>query len=150
MSEDVRCRCGNHKGRHQNGGCNKVEWDREPAEGCPCDVFRPLIRTGPAKTPEELWGETSSEGRKDDKGKPRPELIPPKALLEVAAVLAFGAEKYAADNWRKVPGSEGRYMGAALRHVLAHMSGEKADPETGLSHLSHAICCLLFVCEAGK
>lgn len=83
---------------------------------------------------------------KHDAGKPRAELLPPRALLAVARVLSLGAAKYGADNWHKCRDPQ-RYVGAALRHVLAHMSGEKRDPESGESHLTHAACCLLFLVE---
>jgi hypothetical protein len=71
-------------------------------------------------------------------------LLPGDALLEVARVLDYGAQKYSANNWRKVrPGS--RYLDAALRHLHAYADGEDNDPESGLSHLGHAACCVLFM-----
>lgn len=89
----------------------------------------------------------SEPGQKFDCKKPRTDLLPPDALLEVAAVLGFGATKYSEDNWKKVPNLERRYIGAALRHILAIMSGEDLDPETSLHHEAHAICCLLFTLQ---
>jgi len=86
--------------------------------------------------------------RKADAGKPRFDLVPPWALNEVAAVLAFGAAKYDANNWRKVePGQRWRYSAAALRHVYAWLRGERLDPESGCHPLAHAVCCLLFLLE---
>ncbi len=91
-----------------------------------------------------------SEFVKDDKGKPRPELIPTAPLWAVARVLAYGAAKYSkpgsdgAHNWRK-GAAWSRYYGALQRHLLAWWGGEHNDPETGESHLSHALCCLLFL-----
>ncbi len=85
------------------------------------------------------------EGRKDDSGKPRWDLLPFGALEEVARVLTFGARKYADDNWKKVPDLRRRYLAASLRHVYSWRKGEAKDPETGLHHLAHAACCLLFV-----
>lgn len=83
---------------------------------------------------------------KHDQGKPRLDLLPPRAVEIVGAVLAYGAEKYAPNNWAK--GADwSRYTGAALRHVFAHLRGEDNDPETGLPHLAHATCCLLFLLE---
>lgn len=87
------------------------------------------------------------EGRKFDSEKPELYLLPPKALLEIGKVLSFGASKYAPDNWKKVPNLENRYTSAALRHILADMAGEVQDSETGLDHLAHAMCCLLFILE---
>jgi len=88
------------------------------------------------------------EGRKYDSEKPRMYLLPPKAITEVAKVLTFGASKYDEDNWKKLDNLQNRYTGAALRHIFAHMDGEELDPETGLDHLAHAMCCLLFKLEA--
>lgn len=86
-------------------------------------------------------------GQKHDQGKARCDLLPPHAVLEVAKVLTFGAVKYAPNNWRKVPDALDRYLAAALRHQLAYMTGELNDPESGLPHLAHAACCLMFILE---
>lgn len=85
-------------------------------------------------------------GTKHDDGKPRMDLLSPQALVEIANVLSVGAKKYDDHNWRK--GFDwSRLYGAALRHLLAHMDGEDHDPETGLSHLAHAGCCIMFLIE---
>ena len=86
-------------------------------------------------------------GIKYDSEKPKMNLLPPKAIVEVAKVLTFGAQKYDAENWRKLDDLQNRYTAGALRHIFAHMDGEKLDPETGLSHMAHALCCLLFKLE---
>ena len=86
-------------------------------------------------------------GLKFDSEKPRMDLLPPKAIFEVAKVLGFGAEKYGPENWRLLDNLQGRYTAGALRHIFAHMDGERLDPETNLSHLAHALCCLLFKLE---
>ncbi|MET3559775.1 hypothetical protein ABID39_000452 [Bartonella japonica] len=89
------------------------------------------------------------EANKNDDGKPRVELIPPSQLMEIGRVLEFGAKKYGANNWRN--GMHwSRLQGAALRHLLAWSEGENTDSESGLSHLAHAACCILFLmeCEA--
>lgn len=88
------------------------------------------------------------EGVKYDSGKPTPRLLPPHALLAIAKVLEFGARKYSPDNWKHVENAGSRYMDAMLRHILAYMSGEENDPETGESHLAHAGCCLMFLLDA--
>ena len=85
------------------------------------------------------------EGVKYDSEKPKWTLLPFRALQEVVEVLTFGAKKYAADNWKHVPQAQERYIDAAYRHLADWNSGEKKDPETGKSHLAHAICCLLFL-----
>lgn len=84
------------------------------------------------------------EGRKDDNGKARHDLIPPELPDSVAQVLAFGAVKYGERNWEKGM-SWGRPFAALMRHMWAWWRGEKADPETGMSHLWHAACCIAFL-----
>lgn len=74
-------------------------------------------------------------------------LLPPKAINEVAKVLTFGAQKYDEENWRKLDNLQSRYTSGALRHIFAHIDSETLDTESGLSHLAHAICCLLFKLE---
>jgi hypothetical protein len=86
-------------------------------------------------------------GRKFDQDKPRLELLPPLALIEVSKVLTEGAKKYAVNNWKHVPDLQNRYTGAALRHILAEMSGEEIDRDFNLPHMAHAICCLMFKLE---
>jgi len=81
-----------------------------------------------------------SGGKKSDGGKLDWTLIPWKALIPAVKVLMFGANKYGRENWKKV--SLIRYERALLRHVL---SDELNDEETGLPHLAHAMCCILFI-----
>ena len=88
-----------------------------------------------------------SAGVKYDSGKPRLGLIPPYAERAIAEVLTFGANKYADDNWRKVDNGQKRYIDAALRHINAYRSGDINDDESGLHHLAHAVCCLMFIME---
>ena len=49
--------------------------------------------------------------------------------MEVSRVLTIGAEKYDEENWRKLDNLQKRYTGATLRHLFAHMDGEKLDTE---------------------
>lgn len=84
-------------------------------------------------------------GRKDDSAKRRYSLLPNGAVNSVVDVLEFGSKKYADNNWQKVPSANTRYYDAALRHIDAWFSGELKDSETGLPHLAHAICCLMFL-----
>lgn len=86
-------------------------------------------------------------GRKNDYGKLRYDLVPPVALEEITKVLTFGAEKYAPENWRRVEDWKPRYTAALMRHIEAYRKGEDLDPETGVSHLAHAGCCLMFLLE---
>ena len=89
-------------------------------------------------------------GCKADQGKPGWHLLPWLAAELVVKVLDYGAKKYAPDNWRKVTDAETRYWDAALRHLTAWARGEKLDPESGLPHLAHAACSILFLLELEK
>lgn len=85
------------------------------------------------------------EGHKADSQKPDWSLIPLDVVEDTVRVLTLGAQKYARDNWQRVPGARIRYFAALLRHLTAWQRGEANDPETGLSHLAHASCCLVFL-----
>lgn len=89
----------------------------------------------------------TNAGRKFDGGKLEYGLLPPHALEETVKVLTFGAQKYERDNWQKVPDSKRRYFDALQRHVWAWKTGEQNDPESGIHHLAHAMCCLMFLYE---
>jgi hypothetical protein len=93
---------------------------------------------------EDEFIQIKAEGRKDDGEKPRYDLIPPEAVDGLARVLTFGAAKYAPRNW-ELGMSWGRVFAAAMRHLWAWWRGEAKDPETGMSHLWHAQCCLAFL-----
>jgi hypothetical protein len=86
-------------------------------------------------------------GRKFDGGKLRYGLLPPLALKETVKVLTFGAQKYEPDNWKYVPDAKRRYFDALQRHLWAWKEGEVLDPESGIHHLAHAMCCLMFLHE---
>ena len=49
------------------------------------------------------------------------------------------------DNWQQVDNAKERYFNACHRHLQAWWSGERLDSESGLPHLAHAVCCLLFL-----
>ena len=85
------------------------------------------------------------QGRKDDSAKIRYSLLPVGTVNQVVQVLEFGSKKYADNNWQKVENSRTRYYDAAMRHIDAWLNGDLKDAETGLPHLAHAICCLMFL-----
>jgi len=67
-------------------------------------------------------------------------------MEKIAQVMTYGKQKYGRDNWR---GGivYSRLLAAVLRHINAYRKGETYDPETGLSHLSHASCGLMMLLE---
>lgn len=85
------------------------------------------------------------QGMKNDQEKNRLDLIEPEFIESVGQVLTFGAQKYEPNNWQKVEDAENRYYAAAMRHLMAWRKGEKTDPESGLSHLDHVACNIMFL-----
>jgi len=85
--------------------------------------------------------EKIKQGQKFDQGKPDLSHISQTLVEEVARVREFGAKKYARNNWR-IGFKYTRSIAAALRHLFAYNEGQDLDPESGLLHISHAICCL--------
>lgn len=92
--------------------------------------------------------EEAEGGIKYDQNKLKFGLIPAEAEAMVAAVLTIGAIKYAPGNWKKIGDIETRYYDACRRHLNSINSGKDFDPETGLPHSAHAICCLLFILQS--
>lgn len=86
-------------------------------------------------------------GEKYDDGKPRYDLLPAGALAQLVDVLTFGASKYEPNGWRHVKDASSRYLAAAERHIWAWVRGDDIDLESGLPHLAHAACCLMFLAE---
>ena len=95
----------------------------------------------------QLWA--NATGRKDDADKLPLELLDTRAIEGLAAVLKFGAQKYAAHNWRGGI-AWGRLLGALLRHTFAILRGEFTDPESGLPHIDHVGCCWMFLSSMMK
>jgi hypothetical protein len=91
-----------------------------------------------------------TSGIKHDLDKLPWDLLPYDALAEVVKVLQFGAKKYTARNWEKGI-RYSRLYSAAKRHLdgdgnlsKGWWNGETYDKETGINHLAHSICELLF------
>lgn len=93
----------------------------------------------PAAPVGDVNSNARGSGARFNSGKPDYSLIPMKLLEGEARVWAYGAKKYKAWNWMKgmdwnVP------FACAMRHMAAWQAGEDIDPETGESHLDHAMC----------
>lgn len=120
----------------------EAEQTKKPSKKAPKKVGK---KVAPARVRRQLV--PTAAAWKDDAGKVRLDLLPFAALEDVARVLEHGAEKYAPHAWRHVEGGHERYVRAALRHLHAHAGGEMFDPESGLPHLAHAACSILFALE---
>lgn len=89
---------------------------------------------------ESMGLNPKSVGIKHDSDKTRFDLLIPEFIKGFADVMTFGAQKYSA--WNYLGLDRQRVISAHHRHMNAYQRGELNDPETGLSHLHHATCCL--------
>lgn len=109
-----------------------------------CDNYSPSILAGVNGA-----GVNKGAALKFDTDKLPLNLLSTEAMNQTAAVLKFGAQKYAEHNWRK-GFAWSRPLAAAMRHITAFNDGEDIDPESGLSHMAHAACCIMFLLEFEK
>lgn len=85
-------------------------------------------------------------GLKFDSNKAPFDLIAPLALAYLSQVLAFGAVKYAAHDWKGgIPLS--KLIAASSRHLEAIKAGIDTDHETGLPHAAHLMCEAMFMVD---
>jgi len=88
--------------------------------------------------------EEKGDHLKKDYGKLPWHLFPDDAAEEIVKVLEFGANKYSPRGWEE--GMDwSRVYSALRRHLVAWFFRRGNDPDTGLSHLAHAGCCVLFL-----
>lgn len=95
---------------------------------------------------EQLAKLIKTEAVKADSGKPDWSLVPFEALEDMVKVLEFGAKKYDRWNWTTSGGFKWtRIIASTLRHLFDFAKGIDTDPESGLPHIAHAQCNLLFL-----
>lgn len=95
----------------------------------------------PAGESDPTGKDPHQPGAKLDAGKVEMGLIlngMPRALLQVARVATYGANKYTRDGWLTVPEGPRRYTDAMYRHLNAEARGELHDADTQLEHAAHA------------
>ena len=86
------------------------------------------------------------EGRKEDAGKLRFDLIPPGPLEKLAEVFTVGCRKYDDRNWEK--GIRwGRVYAAMQRHAWKWLKGESYDQRDGQHHLASVAWCAFALME---
>jgi len=108
--------------------------------------YEPVVTQTPEQKALIERLENMTKAIKHDSGKADWSLMPWEAVEEINKVLEFGANKYAAHNWQQGEGFRyTRVLNSLLRHVFAYMRGEDLDPESGLSHMAHAGCNVLFI-----
>lgn len=88
------------------------------------------------------------ENAKYDQEKNRLDLVFPSIIEELGFIRTYGVKKYKdPENWCKIDEAKQRYTAAAMRHFEAWRSGEKLDGESGLRHLAHCACNIMFLIE---
>ena len=67
------------------------------------------------------------------------------AFASMAMVLDYGTKKYSRNNWRK--GYEDKFSAAdsLYRHLQELISGKILDQESGLPHIGHIMCNIMFL-----
>lgn len=118
-------------------------WPKQPVQG-PEVILTPAIQ----KQLDEMRAKANIkvEAIKFDEGKVDWTLVPFESLEGMVKVLEFGAKKYDSWNWTTGGGFKWtRVLASCIRHIFAFMRGQDNDPESGLSHIYHAQCNLLFL-----
>ncbi len=97
----------------------------------------------------DVTSNAKGSGARYHDGKPDWSLLPLSVMDGCLRVFMYGAKKYAAWNWAKgmawsVP------FACMLRHLSAWQRGEELDPESGESHLDHAMCNLVMLIQYAK
>lgn len=109
------------------------------------DKLEDLLNYDSLKKPS-MQETTKQEAVKFDDGKADWTLVPFESLEGMVKVLEFGAKKYSGWNWTDGGGFKWtRVLASCLRHLFAWSRGQDNDPESGLSHIYHAQCNLLFL-----
>lgn len=99
-----------------------------------------------ATTPQSFQEAKNAPALRYDEGKTNWSLMPFEAIEEISKVLDFGANKYAEWNFANDGGMKwSRVINSCLRHIFKWMRGEDLDPESGLHHLAHAGCNIVFL-----
>jgi hypothetical protein len=82
----------------------------------------------PDKDSVDFNQDLEAGGVKFDIGKPRMDLVPPNAMLELGRLYALGADKYSDRNWEKGM-DQARTLAAASRHLEIYKTGEDFDTD---------------------
>lgn len=113
-----------------------------------CDARQGRLKPAPeaSKGPEEFKGKIDGGGVKGSMRKMKLplNLIPPLFIQMVALVLAFGAKKYAKNNWLRGM-SVDTVLESVKRHIQEFEEGHEYDKESLLPGLAHAACGIMFL-----
>lgn len=85
-----------------------------------------------------------NKAKRYNQGKVQWSLVDFKSFEDMVRVLEFGAQKYDPFNWKK--GLTTRSIcESTLRHLYAFLDGQDTDEESGISHIGHMQCNLMFL-----
>lgn len=115
--------------------CMSCWWMKE----CTGQETGPRAEREPVLVESDPSGKAAHEpGAKLDNGKVQADLLEDfgLALLEVAKVGTFGAQKYSRGGWQQVDQGVVRYNAAKWRHALKGRY-ETHDKDSGLMHAAH-------------
>src|SRR5512143_1165912 len=74
--------------------------------------------------------------------------VPAPVLMETAVGMQEGGFKYGRHNYRVIGVRGSVYYDATMRHLMSWWEGEDIDPDSGLSHVTKAICSLVVLRDA--
>ena len=83
-------------------------------------------------------------GKRYNKGKLEWRLLPIDLIQETVRVMMYGSNKYSPNNWKR-GFSYSSVIECLQRHIDEFKIGEDFDKESGLHHLAHAMCNLVFL-----
>lgn len=85
-----------------------------------------------------------------NQGKSRWSLVHFRSLDPMVRVLMYGADKYAADNWKKGLDKK-EILDSMQRHLGELIDGQETDEESQLPHIGHILCnCMFYQYHHGK
>lgn len=74
--------------------------------------------------------------------------VPCGVLMELGLAMLEGARKYGRHNYRVSGVRASVYYDAAMRHLMSYWEGEDNDTDSGISHVTKAIACLVVLRDA--
>jgi hypothetical protein len=74
--------------------------------------------------------------------------VPMGVVVEMGVGMLEGAAKYGRHNYRCAGVRASVYFDALMRHMVAWWEGEDLDPDSGLSHVTKALCTLAVLRDA--
>lgn len=120
-----------------------LQWQLELTRERKLNFVKPVTIPLPGSTVTDVVG------LKHDQNKIPYHLLSFYSLECISRVLEFGQKKYAPRNWEKGI-SWSRVFRACIGHLFDWFIGKEKDPETGMSHLWHAGCCIMFLIHYEK